>query len=102
MRIEYQQSLNSKTIEVEELQRRLKDSALRTNEYSQQTEAYYKLEIEFKKLEFENRRVKEIIDAKNREIEELQAKSKQFVGQVEEMNSQIRHYSNINHTITEY
>lgn len=82
MRIEFQQSLNSKTIETEDLQRRLKDTSIRTNEYTQQTQAYYKLEIEYKKLEFENKRGKEIIETKNREIEELQVKSKQFVVQI--------------------
>jgi len=40
------------------------------------------LEIEYKKLEFENKRIKEIIDSKNREIEELQGKSKQFIYQI--------------------
>lgn len=43
-----------------------------------------------------------MIDTKNKEIEELQGKSKQFVYQIEEMNAQLRNYGNINHTITEY
>lgn len=85
MRLDYQQGLNSKAIELEELQRRLNDTASRNNEFSQQSEAYYKLEIEFKKLEFEGKRVKEISEAKNREIEELQGKSKQLIYQMEEM-----------------
>ena len=102
MRLDYQQGLNSKAIELEELQRRLNDTASRNNEFSQQSEAYYKLEIEFKKLEFEGKRVKEISEAKNQEIEELQGKSKQLIYQMEEMGGQLRQYSTINHTITEY
>lgn len=41
-------------------------------------------------------------EAKNREIEDLQNKSRQFIYQLEETNAQLRQYSNINHTISEY
>lgn len=98
-RQEYQQVVNSKNLEIDDLQRRLREA---TTAQSGRGDAYYKLEIEYKKLEFENKRIKEITDTKNREIEELQLKSKQLVYQLEEQSTQIREYSNVSVTIKEY
>lgn len=99
---DYQQMINSKNLEVEELQRRLNDLSSARSFENQRNEAYYKLEIEYKKLEFENKRIKEINDSKNKEIEELTSKSKQLIYQLEETSSQLKQFSNINHTIKEY
>jgi hypothetical protein len=99
---DYQQMINSKNLEVEELQRRLNDLSSARSFENQRNEAYYKLEIEYKKLEFENKRIKEINDSKNKEIEELTSKSKQLIYQFEETSSQLKQFSNINHTIKEY
>lgn len=50
MRLDYQQVVTSNSMEIEELQRRVKNAASYNEEYSQKTEAFYKLEIEYKKL----------------------------------------------------
>ena len=98
-RQEYQQVVNSKNLEIDDLQRRLREASAAQ---SGRGDAYYKLEIEYKKLEFENKRIKEITVTKNREIEELQLKSKQLVYQLEEQSTQITQYSNVSVTIKEY
>ena len=60
------------------------------------------MEIEFKKVEFENKRLKEMGEDKNREIEELQGRCKKMGYQLEEAEGQLKMQGGMAMAVKEY
>jgi hypothetical protein len=65
-RQEYQQGLATREAEIEALNRRLKEGSQAG--VGRSSDSAYRMEVEAKKLEFENRRLREAGDARAREL----------------------------------